>query len=88
MDSLGGKWIEVKDIEEKDNTKKDYTDVIICIDNKNEENFTIGKVYNVKNGILKDDTGRIRTKCGFPFFSLDDINNFITSATFEKVWFN
>ena len=88
VDSLGGKWIEVKDIEEKDDTKKDYTDVIICTDNKNEENFTIGKIYNVKNGTLKDDTGRIRTKCGFPFLSLEEINNFITSASFEKVWFN
>ena len=45
MDSLGGKWIEVKDIEEKDDKEKDYTDVVICVDNKNKDNYVKYKEY-------------------------------------------
>ena len=51
---------------------KYYSGEIVCIDAT--ASFTVGKVYNVKDGKFYDDNGEVHGK-PYPFISLDDINN-------------
>lgn len=52
--------------------KQYYSGEIVCIDAM--ASFTVGKVYNVKNGKFYDDNGEVHGKL-YPFISLDDIND-------------
>lgn len=50
---------------------KYYSGEIVCIDAT--ASFTVGKVYNVKNGKFYDDNGEVHGS-PYPYISLDDIN--------------
>lgn len=52
---------------------KYYKGEIVCVDAFGA-NFTLGKIYKVKNGQFADDNGNIHGS-PYPFTSLKDINN-------------
>lgn len=58
---------------------KYFTGKVVCI--KNGGDFTVGKIYEIKNGVLKDNTGY-----GFrAFTSVEDVNEGLCSQFVEIV---
>lgn len=81
---LRGKWVEVKE-EVFFNLKKvnPYNGKVICIFATEIERFTEGNIYEVKNGILCDDSDRVYSYWTGPFESVKQINEYCSSEFAE-----
>lgn len=86
IEALGGQWIEVKE-EVPFNLKKinPYNGKVICIFATETERFTKGNIYEVKDGILCDDS--VGVYCysywNVPFESVEQINEYCNSEFAE-----
>lgn len=81
---LRGKWVEVKE-EVSFNFKKvnPYNGKVICIFATEIEKFTEGNIYEVKNGILCDDSDKVYSYWTGPFESVKQINEYCGSEFAE-----
>lgn len=82
--ALGGKWVEVKE-EVSFNLKeiKPYNGKVICIFDTEIERFTKGNIYEVKGGILCDDSDGVYSYWNAPFESVEQINEYCNSEFAE-----
>lgn len=84
IESLGGKWVEVKE-EVPFNLKKvnPYNGKVICIFATEVERFTKGNIYEVKDGILCDNSDGVYSYWNVPFESVEQINEYCNSEFAE-----
>lgn len=75
---LRGRWLEVKESSEEIKFTP-YEADIICVYASAIENFTIGKIYTIKDGFICDDKGNKISWYGSPFTNIDAINSYCTS---------
>lgn len=82
--ALRGKWVEVKE-EVSFNLKeiKPYNGKVICVFATEIERFTKGNIYEVKNGILCDDSDGVYSYWNVPFESVRQINEYCSSEFAE-----
>lgn len=66
---------EIKMHEEKPQPPKKYTHKVVCVESVTKW-WTVGKIYECKDGILQDDSGlyRDRSICTFPK-DIDELNS-------------
>lgn len=83
-EALRGKWIEVKE-EVSFSLKeiKPYNGKVICISDTKIERFTKGNIYEVKGGILCDDSDGVYSYWNAPFESVEQINEYCNSEFAE-----
>lgn len=83
-EALRGKWVEVKE-EVSFNLKevKPYNGKVICIFATEVERFTKGNIYEIKNGILCDNSDGIYSYWNTPFESVEQINEYCSSEFAE-----
>lgn len=67
----------------KERGPKYYSGEIVCVET-GAANFTVGKIYRVKNGKFADDYGRTHGE-PYPFTSLEDLNSQHYSKFIEVV---
>ena len=67
----------------KEKGPKYYNGEIICI-STDASNLTIGRIYKVKNGQFRDDSGSVHG-CIYPYVSFNDLNNQHLSEFVEVV---
>jgi hypothetical protein len=82
--ALRGTWVEVKK-EIPFNLKKvnPYNGKVICIFDTEIERFTEGNIYEVKGGILCDDSDGVYSYWNAPFESVEQINEYCNSEFAE-----
>lgn len=83
-EALRGKWVEVKE-EIPFNLKKvnPYNGKIICIFATEVERFTKGNIYEVKDGILCDNSDGVYSYWNVPFENVEQINEYCNSEFAE-----
>lgn len=82
--ALGGKWVEVKEeVSFKLKEIKPYNEKVICIFATETERFTEGNIYEVKDGILCDDSDGIYSYWNVPFENIGQINEYCNSEFAE-----
>lgn len=54
---------------------KYYNGKVVCISSTNTESFTVGKVYEIKDGKFTDNEGRIRPITSDRITCIEDLNN-------------
>lgn len=63
-----------------------YNGKVVCIDNKgNASSLTVGKIYEVVDGVCLDNDGDKRPFWGKPAKSFDDFNNHCSARFIEVV---
>lgn len=69
---------------EVERPKELYNGKVICTDNEAENHYTVGKIYEVKNGVLVDDAGNELYGWG-GFRSFKELADFSSSKWLEVV---
>lgn len=83
-EALRGKWVEVKkEVSFKFKEIKPYNGKVICIFATEIERFTKGNIYEVKDGILCDDSDGIYSYWNVPFENVGQINEYCSSEFAE-----
>lgn len=82
--ALGGKWVEVKEeVSFKLKKINPYNGKVICIFATEIERFTKGNIYEVKDGVLCDDSDGVYSYWNVPFESVEQINEYCNSEFAE-----
>lgn len=76
-----------KIVEDDCDDQKPYNAKLVCVKTEGTTNFTIGKVYEVKDGILHGNKHKfgIDPFNNEPFKNLDEINKFMAAYFIELV---